>query len=146
MVDSGANVVVVPEGDPSIIPHNILDGPQRVTTLWTANNSIEVPIVKIRTPIGILEGLVSPNSPRLLPGNLFDEIASAGCLRTAGFLFDVVLVGVIRSCMTLRPIVEAVASAEVSHDLQNARAASRTSVATPPTETTVCSNSSAVSQ
>ena len=65
MVDSGANIVVVPEGDPAIIRVTNKD-----TRLQTAQGVVDVRGALIQTPVGIVEGVVSKGSPRLLPDDV----------------------------------------------------------------------------
>ena len=68
LVDSGANVIVVPPGDPLI---RAILGTNR--KLNTAQGPVETAVVSVETPFGVLPGLASPGSPRLLPMGLFHD-------------------------------------------------------------------------
>ena len=73
LLDSGANCVVVPEGDPDILRVIRSSGP---VSLQTSAGKVQVVQCLVRTPLGCLPGLISPGSPRLLP---------MGLLRKRGF-------------------------------------------------------------
>ena len=62
ILDSGANVVCVPEGDPAIV--KLIEG--HLTTVSTASGIVQARRARIRTPVGVHMGLVL-DSPRLLP-------------------------------------------------------------------------------
>lgn len=65
LVDSGANIVVVSEGDSSIV--EILDEAK----LETAQGTVNTKHAMIRTPFGVVRGTVSRGTPRLLPWYYF---------------------------------------------------------------------------
>lgn len=66
LIDSGANVVVVPPSDP-----NIREVLKRSRALNTAQGSVNVTDAVIDTPFGPILGVVCAGSPRLLPWALF---------------------------------------------------------------------------
>ena len=72
LFDSGANLVIVPLGDPAII--RILD--DKPPSVATANGSVSGKYVIVCTPFGAVRGAALPNSPRLLPMFL---AVKAGC-------------------------------------------------------------------
>ncbi|MDE0827941.1 MAG: reverse transcriptase domain-containing protein [Vicinamibacterales bacterium] len=67
LIDTGANIVVVPTGDPMILPETVRPG----GSLNTAAGGVTCEYAHIRTPFGLCEGMVCSGSPRLLPWGLF---------------------------------------------------------------------------
>ena len=72
LLDSGANLIIVPVGDPAIL--QFLDEP--APKISTANGQIAGRYAIVATPFGKVRGAVLPNSPRLLPMVL---AVKAGC-------------------------------------------------------------------
>ena len=77
ILDSGANIVVVPPGDPAIIPGS--SGEPR--SLTTAVGRAVGTQARVTTPFGNFHGMVLDGSPRLLPMSI---IANSGFVRWRG--------------------------------------------------------------
>ena len=69
MVDTGANVVMVPTGDPSILEETL--NSESITSSGGLINATEC---KILTPVGVQVGYHVIGAPRILPGFLFSEL------------------------------------------------------------------------
>ena len=63
-IDTGANVVVTSPEDTSVIVTTLLG----TDSLDTTGGPVSVQKALLRTPAGLCEGLLSPGSPRILPG------------------------------------------------------------------------------
>ena len=68
IVDSGANIVVVPTADPAII--RLLPS---TSQLRTAHGVVQVQHALIKTPVGDCKGVVSEGSPRLMPDDVLKQ-------------------------------------------------------------------------
>ena len=68
IVDSGANIVVVPTADPAIV--RLLPSKSQ---LRTAHGVVQVQHAVIRTPVGDCKGVVSAGSPRLMPDDVLKQ-------------------------------------------------------------------------
>ena len=68
IVDSGANIVVVPTADPAIV--RLLPTSSQ---LRTAHGIVKVQHAVIRTPVGDCKGVVSAGSPRLMPDDVLKQ-------------------------------------------------------------------------
>ena len=68
IVDSGANIVVVPTADPAIV--RLLPS---MSQLRTAHGVVQVQHAVIRTPVGDCKGVVSAGSPRLMPDDVLKQ-------------------------------------------------------------------------
>ena len=78
LVDSGADIVVVPPKDPAIM----CVSEHASVRLATASGTVVVPLARVMTPFGSVIGAISPNSPRLLPTALLAEMGA--CLEVLG--------------------------------------------------------------
>ena len=64
LLDSGANIAVVPEGDPAIVRMLPDEDP---VSLRTSGGAALGKVCFIKTPIGNMRGLCVPSSPRIIP-------------------------------------------------------------------------------
>ena len=77
LLDSGANITVVPPGDPSIVE----ESPSDQQDLGTSGGVVQAWLGKARSPLGVVGCLVSPGSPRIVP---MHDVAKTGSFYWAG--------------------------------------------------------------
>ena len=68
-IDSGANVVLTNPEDPKVVSVD----KQREVVLHSSTERVKAWVALISTPIGVLDGLVFPKAPRLIPDKFFRE-------------------------------------------------------------------------
>ena len=98
LLDSGANCVVVPPGDPNIL----WEQKAEIRELNTSGGKVKTWCGRVRTPIGVLDCIVSEGAPRLLPmyaviehGSFHWEYCDGPQVKFMGKKLDVIVRGML---------------------------------------------------